>query len=195
MALERRHGLTDLGQQRFQHILLLHALDVRLRDVIGLTHGEQQLREQLYAAPPPHGVPGARQGGADVPVRQADAGAHGIGALHRLEHLRARRHVHFPGDPLLKGGEQEVGQQQEGFLVLDDLDDVHVPPAVFLAQRLVAGGAQLDADGVGLFAGDHRFDQQDAFAGNVGRADQDDFLVRGGEPVDDVAVVVSYIMV
>jgi hypothetical protein len=51
------------------------------------------------------------------------------------------------------------------------------------------GGAQFDADGVGLFACDHRFDQQDAFAGNVGRADQDDFLVLGGEPVNHVAVV------
>lgn len=65
-----------------------------------------------------------------------------------------------------------MSQKKGGFLLPDDLEDVHLAPVVRLGHRLVASLAQLDANGVRLHGLDRRANVFNALGGQMSGADE-----------------------
>ncbi len=188
-AFKHGHGFSHIRHQGLQDILLFHFFDIFLTDIIGFGKGDQQLIQQFVFFPEGHGLPGTGEGNTDFPVGQVNGRPQGIRRLDGPDHLGTRNDVELGGDPLLKRRQNEIGQQQKGFLFLDDLDDIHILPLIFHADGLVAGCAQLHTDRVRFFGLDHRSHQIGAFPGNMGGADQHDFLVFELQVMNHIMIV------
>ena len=111
----------------------------------------------------------------------SNPGSRRFRAFNRLQHFLAGFNIEFSGDALLKRGQHQIGEQQEGLFLLYDFDNVGLLPAIPLPDRLIARLAELDADGVGLLGFDDLLHQVHAFTRYVRGADQNDFLALAGQ--------------
>jgi hypothetical protein len=107
-----------------------------------------------------------------------------LGPGYGPEHLFPRGDVEFLGDLPLEGGHDKLGQKDGGPLLPDHLDDVGLLPLVPLADCLIPGFTELDADRIGFFLGDDPVHQIRALPGDVGRSDQDDLPAFPFDAVD-----------
>ena len=183
-GLQPRQLFSDGLEGEFQDVVLLELLDLLLGDLVGGEEREEDVGEELHLAPETHLPPGPQERHPDLPVREHDLRADRLGPVDGPEHLLARGDVEFLGDLPLQGGHDELGEEDARPLLADHLDDVGLLPLVPLADRLVAGSAELDADRVRLLLVDDPLDQIGAFARDVGRADQDDLPALQGDAVD-----------
>jgi hypothetical protein len=164
--------------------MLFELLDLLFGNLIGGEKRNKNLGKELHFAPEAHVAPGPQQRHADLTVREHNLRADGLGPVDGPEHLRARCDVEFLGDLPLQGGHDELGEEDARPLFADHLDDVRLLPFIPLADRLVTGPAELDADRVRFFFFDDPLHQIGAFARDVGRADQDDFPPLPGDAVN-----------
>ena len=77
-----------------------------------------------------------------------------------------------------------LGEENGGPFFPDHLDDIRLLPLVLLADCLVAGSAELDADRIRFFRLDDLLHQIDAVPRDVGRPDQNDLPALDGYAVD-----------
>ena len=121
------------------------------------------------------------QGDAHLPVDQEHGQSGRIGGFQRGAQLGARFHAQLVGQPLLVGGERQIGGDQAHLALAHHLQQVHARQGVGVAQGGMAAGAQLHRHGVEAAAGDQLAHGRLAGAGDVGGAEQGD---RGGAQGD-----------
>ena len=183
-GLQPRQLFSDGLEGEFEDVVLLELLDLLLGDLVGGEERQEDVGEELHLAPEAHLPPGAQERHPDLPVRKDDLRADLLRPGDGPEHLLARGDVEFLGDLPLEGGHDELGEEDGGPLLPDHLDDVGLLPLVPLADRLVAGPAELDADRIRLLLVDDPLHQIGALPGDMGRSDQDDLPAFQGDAVD-----------
>ena len=186
---DHRQGLADFRKQGFKHIFLLHFFNIFFGYIIHISHGEQHLEQNFQFGPQAHYTPGPGKRHPDIPISQMNTGIDGFAGFNGLNHFSAWFYIKLFGNPFLKGGQQKVGQQQKRLFLPDDLDDIHVLPSGLLADRLVAGFAEFNADRVRLFPFYNGSDKIGAFSGYVRSAENDYFTVIRLQVMDHIAVV------
>ena len=137
----------------------------------------QQRGEQVHLLPQSGLAPGAKQGGADVAIHQRHRNLLLFGEVGGGGQFGPRLDSRLQSHALLVGSQGQVRHQKGRLAFFDDLDDIERFPLVAVAQGLQALGVEFYADGVGVFRFNDLPDLVDGSLGDVGGADQDNFLV------------------
>ena len=160
--VQRRAAGGEFAEAGFQEIAFFQALDFFLfHRLVGQQAGAQA-GDELGAAPEAQCAEGAAEGDADVAVHQGQAQATGLGADGRGLELGARLDLQLLGQAPLVGGQGQVGGDQAGLALAQDLEQVEFRQRVGVGQGAMALHVELDRDGVVAAAGKRRFHRVDA---------------------------------
>ena len=165
-------GLAQLGHQPGHDILPAHGGQLVLVQLGFFKERGDERGQQVALFEPWRVVPGPAQGDAHVAVAEHQGNVQGFGALRGLQELFSGRHAGLVAQPLLVGGENQVGQKGAELFAANELLQIQLLPGLAVGQCLIAVLIELDADTVRPLCGNDLLDQFPGLSGQMGRADQ-----------------------
>lgn len=124
-------GAAEFGHGGFELVGLLEVFDVFGGDfVAGGEEGGEEESEEFGFLPEAEGGPDALEGEVDAAVDEFEAGAGGVGDAGGFHHFGAGLGFEAFADAAVEGLHGELGEEEGGFFLADDFEQVGVAPGV-----------------------------------------------------------------